>query len=159
MTPPFTVAVVAMSPNRVIGLDGKLPWHLPGDLRFFRRATMGHAVLMGRKTWESIGKPLPGRRNIVLSRSNLALPAGVDLIHSPEEIAALQIPTRLCVIGGAEIYRLLLPRCEELLLTWVRRSYAGDTFFPDFEDQFVLAEILEENPDFEVRRYVARQAD
>ncbi|MBU6303250.1 MAG: dihydrofolate reductase [Verrucomicrobia bacterium] len=159
MPPPFTVAVVAMSPNRVIGLGGKLPWHLPGDLRFFRRATMGHAVLMGRKTWESIGKPLPGRRNIVLSRSAPDLPPGVDLIHAPGELDALRITTRLCVIGGAEIYRLFLPRCDELLLTWVRQPHAGDTFFPEFEDRFTLAEVLEEAEQFEVRRYVAARAD
>jgi dihydrofolate reductase len=153
MNRPFTVAVVAMSPNRVIGRGGQLPWHLPGDLRFFRRATMGHAVLMGRKTWESIGKALPGRRNIVLSRADLELPRGVDLIHSPEEIAGLNVSTNLCVIGGAEIYRLFLPECDELLLTWVKQSYEGDTFFPEFEDRFVLSEILEDAEEFEVRRY------
>ncbi len=159
MNRPFTVAVVAMSPNRVIGRGGQLPWHLPGDLRFFRRATIGQAVLMGRKTWESIGKALPGRRNIVLSRSNLDLPDGVDLIHAPEEIAGLRISTKLCVIGGAEIYRLLLPECDELLLTWVKRTYEGDTFFPDFEDRFVLSEVLEDAEEFEVRRYKLRRSE
>lgn len=158
MSRPFTVAVVAMSPNRVIGRGGQLPWHLPGDLRFFRRATMGQAVLMGRKTWESIGKALPGRRNIVLSRGELELPGGVDLIHTPEEIAGLHIATKLCVIGGAEIYRLLLPASDELLLTWVKQPYEGDTFFPEFEDRFVLSEILEEAEEFEVRRYQVRSS-
>ena len=156
MNPPYMVAVVAMAPNRVIGRGGQLPWHLPGDLRFFRRITMDQAVLMGRKTWESIGRPLPGRRNIVLSRTLAEAPSGVELIRAPEEIDGLLIRTKLCVIGGAEIYDLLLSRCDEIVLSLVRREYDGDTFFPAFEDQFHLEEIVESQEAFEARRYVRR---
>lgn len=154
MNRPLTIAVVAMAPNRVIGRDGQLPWHLPGDLRFFRKSTMGQAILMGRNTWDSIGRPLPGRRNIVLSRTLEQAPAGVEVIRSPEEIGALGITTTLCVIGGAEIYKLLLPQCDEILLSLVRENHEGDTWFPPFENDFTLSEILEQHEDFEARRYV-----
>ncbi len=158
MKRPHTVAIVAMTASRVIGRDGRLPWHLPEDLRFFRRTTTGTAVLMGRKTWNSLGRPLPRRRNIVLSRTLEHPPDGAELIRTPEEAGHLGIDTRLHVIGGAEIYRLFLPRCDELLVSFVFAEHEGDTFFPPFEDSFALAEILERHAAFEVRRYVARRA-
>jgi len=111
---------------------------------------------MGRKTWESIGRPLPGRRNIVLSRTLTETPPGVELIRAPGEIEALGITTRLCVIGGAEIYGLLLPQCDEIVLSPVRQEYEGDTFFPAFEDKFQLQEIVESQDTFEARRYVRK---
>jgi dihydrofolate reductase len=157
MKPPFTVAVVAMTPSRVIGYQGQLPWHLPGDLRFFRKVTIGQAVLMGRKTWESIGRPLPGRRNIVLSRSLDQAPEGAELIRTPESIDDLDISTKLCVIGGSEIYRLLLPRCDEVWLSLLTREYTGDTWLPAFEHDFFPPEVLEEHPDFQVLRYLRRK--
>ena len=157
MNSPYTLAVVAMTPDRVIGQGGQLPWHVPGDLRFFRKVTTGHAVLMGRKTWESIGKPLPQRRNIVLSRTLATVPDGVDLIRTPEAIGDLGISTRLCIIGGAEIYRLLLPQCEEIVLSLIKSEHEGDTWFPAFEQEFTLAEVLEEHEDFEARRYIRQQ--
>jgi len=156
MDRPYTVAIVAMTPNRVIGKDGGLPWHLPEDLRFFRRMTTGTAVLMGRRTWESIGKPLPGRRNLVLSRQPPPLPPGVEALRSPEEVDELHISTRLHVIGGAAIYRIFLPRCDEVLVTSVFAEYEGDTWFPPFEGDFLPPEVLERHDAFEVRRFLRK---
>ncbi len=152
--PPKFIAIVAMAANRTIGRDGELPWRLPEDIKFFRRTTTGHAILMGRKTWESIRKPLPERRNIVLSRSLKSAPEGVELIRHPDELAGLNLETDVYVIGGAVVYACLLPRCEEVLQTYVFAEYEGDTFLPPFEDDFQLAEILEKHPQFEIRRYV-----
>lgn len=149
-------AIVAMSADRVIGRDGSLPWHLPEDLRFFRRTTTGHAVVMGRKTWESIGRPLPQRRNVVLSRSNLALPPGVDRISSPGELDGLGIASPVYVIGGAQIYELFLPRCQELLVTLVHGSWEGDTWFPDFQRDFERVDILETHPSCDMFLYRRR---
>jgi dihydrofolate reductase len=145
-------AIVAMSRNRVIGADGKIPWHLSEDLKFFKRTTLGHVVLMGRKTYESIGKPLPGRENWVVSRS--ADFPGVRMIRELNEISEPADGRDLFLIGGAELYRALLPRCSELYLTLVKREVAGDAFFPSFENEFAAAEILMETPEMVVRRFV-----
>lgn len=146
-------AIVAMTSSRVIGRDGRLPWHLPEDLRFFRRTTTGHAVVMGRKTWESIGRPLPNRRNIVLSRSAWDLPAGCERIATPEELDGLAIGTEVYIIGGAQVYTAFLPRCQELLVTWVGGDWEGDTWFPAFEEEFEPAAVLETHPTCEMRLY------
>jgi dihydrofolate reductase len=145
------IAIVAMSPNRVIGADGRIPWHLSEDLKFFKRTTLGHAVLMGRKTFESIGKPLPGRENIVISR-HASFP-GVRMARSLDEVSEPSDGRRLFVIGGAELYASLLPRCSELLLTRVAMEVAGDTFFPAFETEFDEGEILETGANYEIRRH------
>ncbi|CAN5707826.1 dihydrofolate reductase [soil metagenome] len=149
-----------MAENRVIGHQGKLPWHLPEDLKFFKRTTSGHPVLMGRKTFDSIieaiGKPLPQRRNIVLSRT-MAAREDVQVIRALEELwklPLLNVPVYL--IGGAQLYEALLPECDELLLTLIKKTYEGDAFFPHFEDRFELKEILGGEDDFEFRRYVRR---
>jgi len=148
-------AIVAMSENRVIGIAGAIPWHLPADFKFFKETTMGHAIVMGRKTYESIGKPLPGRENIILSRTMPETP-GVIVVRSHEELRELvhALDGRdLFVIGGAEIYRLLLPYCTELFVTKVPRVVEGDTFFPEFESEFDAGEKVLETPDFTTRRY------
>ena len=148
-------AIVAMAENRVIGNAGTIPWHLPEDFKFFKATTMGHAILMGRKTYESIGKPLPGRENIVLSRTISETP-GVTVIRSLDDLKDLEdkLDDRdLFVIGGQEIYRLLLPRVEELYVTKVPRQIEGDTHFPDFESQFDAGTKVLENNDFSVWRY------
>lgn len=147
------IAIAAMALNRAIGHEGRIPWHLPADLKFFKRTTLGHAVLMGRKTFDSLGRPLPGRENLVLSRQALDLPGGRHLA-SLDEIAEPADGRKLFVIGGAEIYRALLPRCEELLLTLVKLTPPADTFFPEFEARFTLAETLHEDGDMAIRRYV-----
>ncbi len=145
-------AIVAMSENRVIGNAGAIPWHLPEDFKFFKATTMGHAIVMGRKTFESIGKPLPSRENIILSRTMPETP-GVTIVRSPEELKAPTDGRDLFVIGGAEIYQLLLSRCSELFVTKVPRIVEGDTFFPAFESQFDQGEQILTTPDFTVFRH------
>ena len=145
-------AIAAMSLNRVIGADGKIPWHLSEDLKFFKRTTLGHVVLMGRKTYDSLGKPLPGRENWVLTRGG-DLP-GVRVIRDPADVAEPGDGRELYVIGGAQLYAALLPRCSELLLTLVNREVEGDVFLPRFEDDFAFSEVVFEAPEMEVRRYV-----
>lgn len=140
-------AIVAMAENRIIGNAGAIPWHLPEDFKFFKATTMGHAILMGRKTYESIGKPLPGRENIVLSRTMPETP-GVTVIRSPEELKEPTDGRDLFVIGGEEIYRLLLPRVQELYVTKVPRSIEGDTRFPEFESDFDAGTKVMETSDF-----------
>jgi dihydrofolate reductase len=145
-------AIVAMAENRVIGNAGTIPWHLPEDFKFFKATTMGHAILMGRKTYESIGKPLPGRENIVLSRTMPETP-GITIVHSVEEIQEPTDGRDLFVIGGEEIYRLLLPRIQELYVTKVPRTIEGDTRFPEFESQFNTGTKVLETNDFTVWKY------
>ena len=140
-------AIVAMAENRVIGNGGAIPWHLPEDFKFFKATTLGHAVVMGRKTHESIGKPLPGRENIVLSRT-LPESSGIRVVHSLEELLKLDHTENFFVIGGAEIYKLLLPYCNELFVTLIPRSIKGDTFFPRFEEDFGAGVEIFETPDF-----------
>ena len=147
------IAIAAMALNRVIGYEGRIPWHFSKDLRFFKRTTLGHIVVMGRKTFDSLGRPLPGRENIVLSRHSIDIP-GVCRISSLEEIVEPADGRKVFVIGGAEIYKALLPRCDELLLTVVKLTPPADKFFPEFESLFEFAEVLEEDGDLEIRRYV-----
>ncbi len=143
-----------MTPDRLIGQEGNLPWHLPEDLRFFKRTTSGHPVVMGRKTFESIGKPLPGRQNIVLTRDVSWAAEGVEVIHSPEGLTGLELQDpHLFIIGGAQIYALFLPFLDDLLVSWVYQNHQGDTRFPEFEWRFPHYEVLEQHPAFEVRHY------
>ncbi|MDX1679518.1 MAG: dihydrofolate reductase [Akkermansiaceae bacterium] len=147
-------AIVAMTPERVIGKGGDLPWHLPEDLKFFKRTTSGHPIVMGRKTYDSIGRPLPKRRNIVLTRDTQWSAEGVEVIHSPEELNQLDdMPDQAFIIGGSEIYSAFLPHLDEIIVSHVKRSYDGDTFFPAFEDQFPKNELIEEFDDFTVKRW------
>jgi dihydrofolate reductase len=123
-------AVVAVSDNDVIGRDNALPWYQPADLAYFKRVTMGKPILMGRKTWDSIGKPLPGRRNIVLSRSGFAA-QGVDVVRTLDEACAVagDVP-EMMVIGGAMIFKLAMPRMDHVHLTRVHCVVDGDVFLP-----------------------------
>ena len=147
-------AIVAMTPERVIGRDNDLPWHFPEDLKFFKRTTSGHPILMGRKTYDSIGRPLPKRQNIVLTRDESWSAEGVDVIHSPSDLASLPLQDEeVFIIGGAEIYALFLPQLDELLLTWIYQSHEGDAYFPDFADYFADYEVIEKQDEFEWRRY------
>ncbi|MDB6071504.1 MAG: dihydrofolate reductase [Verrucomicrobiales bacterium] len=145
-----------MAANRVIGRDGALPWHLPEDLKFFRKTTTGHPILMGRKTWESLGRPLPNRRNLILSRTLPPQP-GAEVLRSPDDLKNLDLDSPIYIIGGAEIYSLLLPLTDEILLTVLTDPAEGDTTFPDFEHDFHPPEILETLPGIaEWRRYVRK---
>lgn len=147
-------AVVAMTPDRVIGKNGGLPWHLPEDLAFFKRTTSGHPIVMGRKTYESIGRPLPKRRNIVLTRDRNWSAPGVEVIHSPEDLAALpDLDGTIFIIGGSEIYAAFLPTLDDLLVSHVFESHEGDTRLPGFESSFPNSETVEIHDAFEVRRH------
>lgn len=132
--------VWAMAQNGVIGRNNSLPWHLPEDLKYFKRITLGKPVIMGRKTFESIGKPLPGRTNIVITHNPQFHAKGVKVVHSIEaaralceSLAELDGFDEAMVIGGAEIYRLALPEADRLYLTEVHADVAGDTVFPEFD--------------------------
>lgn len=128
------VLVVAVADNGVIGRGGALPWHLPDDLKFFKAVTMGKPLLMGRRTFESIGKPLPGRRNLVLTRGAAAFPAGVEAVASIDAALALLPDTpELCVIGGATLFAQTLPVARRLYLTEVHGAVAGDVHFPHWD--------------------------
>ena len=126
--------VAALGRNGVIGLDNRMPWHITEDLKRFKGLTMGHPVVMGRKTFESIGKPLPGRKNIVITHSCELSAPGCRVVHSMEEaLAAADGAADVFVIGGAEIYGLALPLADRLELTDVDVAIDGDTYFPEFE--------------------------
>jgi len=144
-----------MSENRVIGDGNRIPWHLPEDFKFFKATTMGHVLVMGRKTFESIGRPLPGRETLVLSRSGFVHP-GVRTITSLDALPALDGDRQAFICGGAEIYRQTLPLCSDLYLTHVKRVVEGDAFFPPFEHLFEPVETLQENADFRIVRYRRR---
>lgn len=126
--------IAAMAANRVIGIDNRLPWHLPNDLRHFRLTTTGHAVIMGRRNYESIGKPLRDRTNIVVTRNPRFTAPGCIVAHSlPEAIAAAGADEEVFVIGGAELYAQALPLARRMYLTLVHADVAGDTYFPQFD--------------------------
>lgn len=133
--------ICAMARNRVIGRNNKLPWHLSEDLKYFKRVTMGHCIIMGRKTWESIGRPLPGRTNIVVSRDKNYEPEGARVVHSLEE--AIELAEKVSfvdgseeafVIGGAALYREALPLASRFHLTRVHAEVDGDTSLPEFDE-------------------------
>lgn len=127
--------IVAMAANRVIGMDNKMPWHLPEELQYFKRVTMGKPVLMGRNTYESIGRPLPGRQNIVISSNADLVIAGADVVNSIEQaIAVAGDCDELMVIGGARLYRQMLDCTDTLYITDINLQVAGDAFFPDFSE-------------------------
>lgn len=125
------VLIAAVAQNGTIGDAGKIPWHIREDLQRFKRLTLGHPVIMGRKTYQSLGKPLPGRRNIVLTRGPAI--TGVECFPSLDAALAACGGQTIFIIGGAEVYRQALPRAHSLMLTLVHRNVAGDTFFPEFD--------------------------
>ncbi|AFK20584.1 dihydrofolate reductase [Haloferax mediterranei ATCC 33500] len=139
------VLVAAVAENRVIGRDGDMPWHLPEDLKHFKATTMGHPVVMGRTTYESIARqidgPLPGRRNIVLTSRDLDLPAGAETVDSVDEaVTAAEAAAddmgveTVYVVGGATVYEQFLDRASGLILTELDEAYEGDTYFPEWRD-------------------------
>lgn len=127
--------IVAMARNRVIGRDNTMPWHLPAELKYFKRVTMGKPIIMGRKTFESIGRPLPGRLNIVVTRDRDYALAGVTVAHGLQEaVAAAGDAEEVVIIGGAELYRKALPTADRLYLTEVETEPQGDTWFPTIRE-------------------------
>lgn len=123
-------AIYARAANGVIGRDGTLPWHIPADLKRFKTLTTGKPMVMGRKTFASFPKPLPGRRHIVLTRDRAWRAEGAEVAHSPEEALMLTGDCEAALIGGAEVYRLMLPLCDRVELTEVHAEFEGDTVMP-----------------------------
>jgi dihydrofolate reductase len=127
--------IVAMANNNIIGRNNDMPWHLPADLAYFKKITLGKPIIMGRKTFESIGRPLPGRRNIVISRDDHYQAAGIDVVNSVEQALALVDGSdEIMVIGGGAIYSHCLAKAERLYVTHIDANIEGDTQFPDFYD-------------------------
>jgi len=154
---PGRRAIAAMARNRVIGKDGRLPWRLAGELAWVKEATAGGTLVMGRLTWESLGRPLPGRAHVVVS-ATLAPPAAWPAVTVVPGLAALDgalPPDRpVWIFGGATLYASLLPTCEELYLTEVDLEPEGDAWFPAFEHLFTRGEVLREGPGWSARRWV-----
>ena len=135
MSPEICI-IAAVSENNVIGSGGKIPWHLSADLKRFKELTMGHPIIMGRKTFESIGYPLPGRENIIISRTYTEM-LGCIFCQSLEEaieLAKIADEERVFVIGGGEVYNQAITMADRLFLTVVKGQFSGDTFFPDYSD-------------------------
>lgn len=181
-------AIAAMSLNRVIGADDKIPWHLPEDFRWFKKMTLGNIVVMGRKTFESLDRPLPSRKNLILTRHPQRLikthpeifgqyhewrggrylkrayqfhftrleknqRTEILIFNSLDRLNPEEFPNDIFICGGAQIYKQALPRCSDLYLTLVKRDVPGDIFFPPFEDKFVLAEEIRDEPEFKILHY------
>lgn len=148
------IAVAAMAANRVIGAEGKIPWHLPEDLRWFKELTMGGTLLMGRVTYDSIGRPLPGRRTVVMSRrEGLEIP-GVTVIRDLSGLRNVLVQGEIFVVGGAEVYRVALPYCRDLYLTEVCNEVPGDRKMPMFEEIFRFSSVLRETPEMRIIHYI-----
>ena len=139
--------IVAHADNRVIGKDNDMPWHLPADLAYFKKTTLGKPIIMGRKTYESIGRPLPGRKNIVISRDKNYSAEGIETVTSVEEALALVSEVEeVMVIGGGAIYQHCLPAAQCLYITHIDADIDGDTYFPDYdlkEWQLAASEVRE----------------
>ena len=154
-------AIAAMSLNRVIGAQNRIPWHLPEDFKWFKQTTSGHVLVMGRKTFESIGKPLPNRTTFILSASRREYPGATtvaDLTELARATPVLEGQT-VFICGGAQVYTLALPYCSDLYLSLVSRVVEGDTFFPAFEDRFELVGEILSRPEFKVLHYRNRNPD
>lgn len=149
--------VVAMANGRVIGRQNRLPWHFSADLRHFKQLTLGSTVIMGRRTFESIGKPLPERRNFVLSRSakSAAGPGGPEFFDSLERALGEAATEKCFIIGGAELYRETLGRADGIYMTRIHADYDGDAFYPDVPESFreLDRRVLQDAPKLEVIYY------
>ncbi len=152
MTDGHFKAIAAMSENRVIGHGNRIPWHLPEDFKWFKKMTTGQIIVMGRKTFESIGRALPNRETVVLSHGTFSFP-GVRTISGLGEIDPAREERQVFICGGAQIYEQALPQCSDLYLTLVKRVVEGDTFFPAFEEQFKMAEEILDCADFRICHY------
>jgi len=140
--------IAAMDRNRLIGNNNQLPWHLPADLQFFKRTTLGKPILMGRKTFESIGRPLPGRRNIIISRNPAYQAEGCETALSVQEALELvKDSEEIMLIGGASLYEQALPLAKRLYLTLIEAEFVGDSWFPNYLQQRKWQELSrEEHP-------------
>ncbi|MET0787337.1 MAG: dihydrofolate reductase [Paenisporosarcina sp.] len=138
--------IVVHDLNRVIGHMNKMPWHIPNELAYFKEKTMGKAIIMGRNTFESIGRPLPGRLNIVVTRNESYKPEGVTVVHTLKEAIALasDFHEEVMVIGGEQIFKESLPLADKLYVTVIENEFVGDTFFPPYENEWVVSSRSEE---------------
>lgn len=125
--------VAAMGRNRAIGLDGRMPWHLPAELQHFKRTTLGKSIVMGRKTWQSIGRPLPGRQNIVISRNPGFVATGADVVTSLAAAIEISDSAEVMVIGGGQLYSMALSQAMRMVLTLIDIEPEADTWFPQWE--------------------------
>jgi dihydrofolate reductase len=145
--------IVAMASNRAIGLNNQMPWHLSADLKKFKKITMGSPILMGRKTYESIGRPLPGRTNIIISRNpSYSQPGCLVFNDINEALESCRDAKEVFVIGGSDLYKSMLPIADTLYLTLIHKEFPGDTFFPEIDaDQWVEVERedVQDDPDVE----------
>lgn len=131
---PRISIISALAKNRVIGINNSLPWRLPEDLKYFKALTLGHHILMGRKTWESIGKPLPGRTTVIITRGDYPAPEGVKIAHSLQEaIEVCGADEEIFFVGGAELYAQAIPLADRLYLTEIQADVEGDARFPDYD--------------------------
>lgn len=147
-------AIAAVSLNNVIANKGAIPWHLPDDLKWFKEMTLGQIIVMGRKTFETFPKPLPGRTHIVLSRQKEQL-QGATVIQKLEDLVFHNKNDKdIWIIGGAQIYELALPYCTDLYLTVVKKEVLGDTFFPSFEPPFIPIKVLRDEPEYKIIHYM-----
>ncbi|MEC0252619.1 dihydrofolate reductase DfrA [Bacillus halotolerans] len=127
--------IFAMDANRLIGKDNDLPWHLPNDLAYFKKITSGHSIIMGRKTYESIGRPLPNRKNIVVTSAHDSEFPGCTVVSSIEDVLQTTSDTEECfVIGGAQLYTALFPYADRLYMTKIHHRFDGDRYFPEFDE-------------------------
>lgn len=138
--------IVAHDPNRVIGFENKMPWYIPGDLAYFKKTTMDKAIVMGRNTFESIGRVLPGRKSIIVSRNPEYKIEGAEVVT--DLVEAIEIASahheEVMVIGGEQIFRAVLPKADRLYITFIQQSFEGDTYFPPYGDDWVLVETTED---------------
>lgn len=147
-------AIAAVSLNGVIGKGPEIPWYIPEDFKWFKETTMGDVLVMGRRTYESIGRPLPGRDTWVLTRQEMEIPK-VKVIHQLDEIKSLSEEGRtVWIAGGAEVYKLGLKYCSDLLLTVVQKEVEGDILFPEFEPPFVPQKVLRKEKEFHIIHYM-----
>lgn len=138
--------IVAHDQNRVIGKNNAMPWHIPEELAYFKKRTMGKALIMGRKTYDSIGRPLPGRKMIVVTRNKDYVEEGVTVVHNLDDAIeiAQDYAEEVMVIGGAEIFRLALTVAERLYITFIHKSYEGDVYFPTYGPEWKLVSTSDE---------------
>ena len=157
------IIIVAVAKNNVIGRDGALPWHLPSDLRHFKKTTMGYPLIMGRKTYDSIGRPLPGRDNVVLTRNpELELP-GCIVVHTMEEaLDHCRTQEKVFIIGGADIFRLAMPMTDTIIYTALEREVEGDVFLDPIDtDTFEIVDrkMCDEEEPYQIIRYERKKTN
>jgi dihydrofolate reductase len=140
--------IAAMARNLAIGLDGDMPWHLPGELKHFKATTMGKPMVMGRKTWESIGRPLPGRQNILVTKNRSFRASGCDVAGSLDQAVQIAIGEEVMIIGGGQMYEQALPFSDRMILTLVDCYPEADTWFPEWQrDDWLQVSARSESPD------------